>query len=388
MTTKPTSIGARLAIGYGAVLLLMLALTALAVIRVGQIDSLLGGVEDVARAKQRYAMDMRSSVRDRAIALRDVVLAPDAAAAAAPIGRIKTLNDNYARAASPLNALFHELPQVAQAEKEALAAIREQERRTRPLLDRVVALHAAGQGQEAAVLLTQQAGPAFTDWMASIARFVDLEEKLAADGMGAARQLASGFPAWLVLLCMTAVVVALPGAWFMARALPRDAPAPTPVAGAASEAPAAPAATPCASEIAGAIDGIAFQANILALDAAVEAVRSGAHEGGTAAEEARALARRAHGVARDIRALLASPAVQAEDAGALAAIADAAARVTAVMLAIAPGAGPLQAPHVAEAARRETALLRAASAAAALEEGAQRLGQVLDPSVPVPSPQG
>ncbi|MGI4721206.1 MAG: methyl-accepting chemotaxis protein [Janthinobacterium lividum] len=386
MTTKATSIGARLAIGYGAVLLLMLALTALAVIRVGQIDSLLAGVEDVARAKQRYAMDMRSSVRDRAIALRDVVLAPDAAAAAAPIGRIKTLNDNYARAASPLHALLHELPQVAQAEKEALAAIREQERRTRPLLDRVIALHAAGQGQEAAMLLSQQAGPAFTDWMASIARFVDLEEKLAVDGMGAARQLASGFPAWLVLLCMATVAVALPGAWFIARALARATPAPA--AGAAAEAPAAPAAAPCVSEIVSAIDGIAFQANILALDAALEAVRSGAQEGGTAAEEARALAARASSVARDIRALLASPAVQAEDAGALAAFADAAARVTAVMLAIAPGAGPLQAPPVSEAARRETALLRAASAATALEEGARRLTRALDLSVPVPAPQG
>lgn len=383
MTTKPISIGARLAIGYGAVLLLIFTLTVLSMVRVGQVDSLLDGVEGVTRAKQRYAMELRSSVRDRAIALRDVVLAPDATAAAAPISRIKTLTDNYARAASPLDAMFHEPPQAAPAEKEALSAIKEQERRTRPLLERVIALHAAGQGAQAAALLSQQAAPAFVDWMASTSRFIELQEKLAANGMGEARQLTSSFPAWLALLCLGGLAAALPGVWFLARALQRTETVPM-------QAPFAepPAAAPRAIDIVGAIDGIAFQANILALDAAVEAVRSGVHEDGSAAQEARALAQRVHGVARDIRGLLASPAVQGEDACALGAIADAAARVTAVMLAMAPAAGPAEPLRISEAARRETALLRAASAAGALEESARYLTQAVDAALPAPLLQG
>jgi len=365
MKTKPITIGARLAIGYGALLLLIIALTAFAALRVGQIDKLLDDAEGVARAKQRHAMELRGSVRERATALRDVVLAPDAAAAAGPVSRIKTQNDNYARAASSLDALFHDQPAAALDARKALAAIKEQERRTRPLLDRVIALQAEGRAQEAATLLAQQAGPAFADWMASLTRFIELEDKLAADGMGAARELASGFPGWIVVLCLAIV---LPGAWFLARTLTLPAvPAPLPE-------PAAPQAAPGphrADEIVGAIDGIAFQANILALDAAVEAVRSGVHEGG-AAEEARALASRAETVAGDIRRLLASPAAQLEEAAALVAIADAAARVTAVMSAIAPGG------ELLETARRETALLRAASAATALEQGARQLTHALE----------
>ncbi len=367
MTTKPTSIGARLAIGYGAFLLLIIALSALAIVRVGQIGNLLDGAEGVARAKQRHATDMRGSVRERATALRDVVLAPDAAAAAGPISRITTLSDNYARAASPLDALFHELPDVQPEEKKALAAIKEQERRARPLFDRVVALHAQGSQQDAAALLNQQAGPAIADWMASLTRFIELEDKLAGDGMGAARELASSFAGWMAALCLAALVATAPGAWYVARRLARTAPE-------ADQPPAVaplPAAPRSADEIVGAIDGIAFQANILALDATVEAVRNGAHEGG-AADEARALAQRAAAVARDIRQLLANPAAQQEEASSLAAIADAASRVTAVMSAIVPGAELLQ------TARRETALLRAASAATALEQGAQRLARALD----------
>lgn len=369
MTTKPTSIGARLAIGYGAFLLLIIALSALAIVRVGQIGSLLDGAEGVARAKQRHATEMRGSVRERATALRDVVLAADAAAAAGPISRITTLSDNYARAASPLDALFHELPDVQPEEKKALAAIKEQERRARPLLERVIALHAQGSPQEAATLLTQQAGPAFADWMASLTRFIEVEDKLAGDGMGAARELASGFAGWMSALCLAALAATLPGAWFVARGMARKASAPEAPATLAPSLALPPPKN--ADDIVGAIDGIAFQANILALDATVEAVRNGAHEGG-AAEEARALAQRAASVARDIRQLLASPAAQQEEASSLGAIADAAARVTAVMSAIVPGA------ELLETARRETALLRAASAATALEQGAQRLARALD----------
>ncbi|WP_288381790.1 methyl-accepting chemotaxis protein [uncultured Massilia sp.] len=368
MKTKPTTIGARLAIGYGALLLLIIALSALAVLRVGQIGSLLDSVEGTARAKQRHAMELRGSVRERATVLRDVVLAPDAAAAAGPVSRIKTHNDNYARAASTLDALVQDLADLQPEEKKALAAIKEQERRTRPLLDRVIALQAEGHGQEAATLLNQQAGPAFADWMASLTRFIELEDKLAGDGMGAARDLASSFPGWMAALCLAALAATLPGAWFIARGLGRAAPLP---AAEPAAAPVTPVPSRSADEIVGAIDGIAFQANILALDAAVEAVRSGAFDDG-AAQEVRALAGRADAVAGEIRRLLASPAAQREEAAALGAIADAAARVTAVMSVIVPGA------ELLETARRETALLRAASAATALEQGARRLAHAIE----------
>ncbi len=381
MTTKPLTTGARLAIGYGAVILLMIAMAVLAAARAGQIEQLLFRIDDVAGIKQRYAFELRSSVRDRAIAVRDVVLAPDAAIAAAPIGRLKTLDDAYARAASPLDALFHELPGIRPEEREALAAIKEQERRTRPLVERVVALHAQGQGQDAATLLAQQAAPAFEDWLASLTRFIELERKLAADDMAAARKLSSGFAQWIVLLCAAAVAAAVFGTWYVVRALPRsDAAAP------AADGPAEPAealAPPKrVDDIVGAIDGLAFRANILALDAAVHALRTGEHDEDQTAvvQELQALALRSTAVVKDIRDLVGSPVAHMEDAGALQAIANAVARVTAVTASIGLEEGQPQ--EATENALRTTALLQASTAAAAMEAEAQRLAAMLAPVLP------
>jgi methyl-accepting chemotaxis protein len=221
MTTQLT-IGRRLAIGFGAVFLLMILLTALAVSRVGRIESVLNHINEVNNVKQRYAINFRGSVHDRAIALRDVVLAADASGAATPAKLIKTLDDNYARSAEPLDALFGQRKDILPEEREALAAIKAQEQRTKPLIERVIALHAGGQAAEASALLAQQAGPAFSDWLAAINRLIDLEEQLNKEGATDARRMATGFFAWMAVLCACAVAAGSIGAWYISRGLLRQ----------------------------------------------------------------------------------------------------------------------------------------------------------------------
>jgi len=222
MKKKSLTIGTRLAVGYGAVFFLMIILTALAISRVGDIDSILNHINEVNNVKQRYAINFRGSVHDRAIALRDVVLAADPAAAAAPVKLIQVLDENYTRSAEPMDKLFRELKDIQPAETAALEAIKEQERRTRPLIERVIALHAAGQAQEAAALLSQGAAPAFVDWLASINAFIDMQEKQNNLEAAGARKMASGFFGWMTLLCLGAIAVGATGAWIITRGLLRQ----------------------------------------------------------------------------------------------------------------------------------------------------------------------
>ena len=222
MTNKNLTIGARLAFGYGVVFLLMIILVALGASRVGHIENVLNYINDVNSVKQRYAINFRGSVHDRAIALRDVVLAAEPAGAAPAIALIRTLDDNYARSAAPLDALFAGRTDILAEEKDALTAIKAQESRTKPLIERVVALHAAGQGLDAAALLSQSAAPAFSDWLASINRLIDLEEKLNNEAAADARQMATGFVGWMALLCIGAIVAGSLAAWYTARGLLRQ----------------------------------------------------------------------------------------------------------------------------------------------------------------------
>ena len=222
MKSKQLSIGARLALGYGAVFLLMVVLTAFAASRVGHIEQVLNQINDVNNVKQRYAINFRGSVHDRAIALRDVVLSADAAAAATPVALIATLDQNDMHSATPLDALFDARSDILPEEKEALAAIKAQQARTMPLIERVVKLHADGAQAEASALLAQQAAPAFSDWLASINRLIDLEERLNKDAATDARGVATGFLGWMALLCAGAIGAGSLAAWYVSRGLLRQ----------------------------------------------------------------------------------------------------------------------------------------------------------------------
>ena len=69
------SIRARLSIGFGIVLALLVLLTAQGINRVNYIDRTLAKITDVNSVKQRYAINFRGSVHDRAIAIRDIAIA-------------------------------------------------------------------------------------------------------------------------------------------------------------------------------------------------------------------------------------------------------------------------------------------------------------------------
>ena len=220
MKKTSLTIGRRLAAGFGAVFLLMIALVAMAVSRVNSIDTSLTRINDVNNVKQRYAINFRGSVHDRAIALRDVVLAADTGAAGVQIDLIKKLANNYAKSAAPLDALF--TGAVSADEKAALAGIKEVERKTQPLIDKVIALRLADSTAEANDLLAKQAAPAFVDWLASVNRLIDLEERLSKTEADNARAVSQSFLLWMLALSAIALAAGSVAAWFISRGLLRE----------------------------------------------------------------------------------------------------------------------------------------------------------------------
>jgi methyl-accepting chemotaxis protein len=217
MNNSTQTVGTRLTIGFGITFALTILLTGLAMNRVGSIDQTLSRVNDVNNVKQRHAINFRGSVHDRAIAVRDVVLATDAAAVQVQVSKIKALDEKYQQSAAPLDALF--TGAVTADEKAALSNIKDTERRVQPLIAKVIELRSAEQFAQASSLLAQQVGPAFVDWLASVNQLIDLEEKMSQDATAGARALSSSFFTWMLVLCSVAIAAGVSSAWYIGRGL-------------------------------------------------------------------------------------------------------------------------------------------------------------------------
>lgn len=199
-------IGFRLLIGFSSVLVLMWILTAIGSFEVGGIQSALVSINDVNSVKQRYAINFRGSVHDRAIALRDVILETEASKRDVQIQLIDKLANDYARSASPLDAIFSK-PGIEPAERAALDEIKRIESVTLPLTKKTIDTAVAGNLPEATTLLLNEARPQYVAWLKSINVLIDLEEAKNKQESSIARGSADGFKTLMIICSIAATVL-------------------------------------------------------------------------------------------------------------------------------------------------------------------------------------
>ena len=216
---KSMTVAMRLGLGFGVVLLLMVALTLFGVQRVNQINQTLTQITEVNSVKQRHAINFRGSVHDRAIALRDVTLVPEISALSPILADINRLQSFYQQSRQPMDQLFAGMRDIDPAERQLLEAIHQVERRALPLSERVVALRQQGQQNAAQQLLLKDMSPAYVDWLASINAFIDYQEQKNQKATEYARGVASGFALSMVMLTVLAILIGAVTAWYISRYL-------------------------------------------------------------------------------------------------------------------------------------------------------------------------
>ncbi len=99
-------ISTRLTAGFGVVLLLLLALTLIAVNRMGVVDSNLKQIVETDARKLQLAIGLRDLVRDQSLAIRDVVMQDDMSFKKSELKRMKDVAKQYAKIRNDLQTAF------------------------------------------------------------------------------------------------------------------------------------------------------------------------------------------------------------------------------------------------------------------------------------------
>lgn len=159
-----------------SILVLLIAITTIGVYRIKQINRNLTTINDVNAVKQRYAINFRGSVHDRAIRVGDYVLYTDSASKNRTIQEINSLKDFYDESAKAMDEMFAQRTDITEEERAKLADIKKSEAETLPLIQKIIQLDSQGRWDEARSVVLQQARPAFNLWLDRINAFIDLEE--------------------------------------------------------------------------------------------------------------------------------------------------------------------------------------------------------------------
>ncbi|WP_114418013.1 methyl-accepting chemotaxis protein [Marinospirillum perlucidum] len=201
------TIAQRLYLGFGLIMLMIIVITLVGVFKVSVVDSTLTQVNDVDTRKQRFAINFRGSVHDRAIAIRDAVLVTRPQQQQQFWQQIDELDAYYQEAAQGMERLFSRSAKVTQKEKDLLAQIEVIETRTQALTQNTRDLLAEGRQQQARDFVLDEVSPAYTAWLAAVNAFIDYQEEQIQEDVSYVREETGGFQTLMLIVAAVALVI-------------------------------------------------------------------------------------------------------------------------------------------------------------------------------------
>ncbi|MFB3304648.1 methyl-accepting chemotaxis protein [Pseudomonas sp. AMR01] len=202
---KPVSLAMRIGLGFASTLSLLVLITAVGIQRVGFIDSTLKGVSEQAAVAQRYAINFRGSVHNRAIAIRDAVLVKDEQALNGHLAEIDQLKRDYQDSAVMLDRLFG--TSASAEETRLLSDIKAIEVQALASSERVVNLRRSSDIAGAQDLLLAQTSGLYSEWLKRVNALIDFEEAQIKHSLGTVQTAASQFA--LLMIAASAVAIIL-----------------------------------------------------------------------------------------------------------------------------------------------------------------------------------
>ncbi len=205
---NPVSLAMRIGLGFASTLSLLVLITAVGIQRVGFIDSTLKDVGEKAAVVQRYAINFRGSVHNRAIAIRDAVLVKDEPALNRHLAEIDQLKRDYQDSAVMMDRLFANTTASAE-ETRLLGDIKAIESQALASTERVINLRRSNDIAGAQDLLLAQASAHYTEWLKRVNALIDFEEAHIKQRLDTVQSAAGSFAVLMVLASAVAIILSV-----------------------------------------------------------------------------------------------------------------------------------------------------------------------------------
>ncbi|MFZ8199355.1 methyl-accepting chemotaxis protein [Alteromonas portus] len=203
----------RLLFGFGLVITMLVIVTVVGTREVESIDEKMATINDVNSVKQRYAINFRGSVHDRAIAVRDVVLLDSPSEVNETIAEINRLAEFYKASAKPMAQMLAK--SSTPIEQQMIDRIESIESDTLPLVNEIIALRLNNNVAEAKELLLTEAKTKFISWLAAINDFIDYQEEQNQLETETVRAATGDFSGMMHLATAAAIAIAILVTWFI-----------------------------------------------------------------------------------------------------------------------------------------------------------------------------
>ncbi|ABK82634.1 methyl-accepting chemotaxis protein [Campylobacter fetus] len=201
-------VSTKLYLSFAIVIFLMIIISVIGINRVDFIDKSLSTMTDVNSLKQRYGINFRGSVHDRAIAIRDVILTNENDELKTFLNDIARLEKFYNESDAPLKQFIKQIGSVTKEELDMIKDIDYINETTVPLYKKAILLKQEGKYDEAHELLMHEIAGKFTQWLAAINKFIDYQENANKELTDVIKAEASGFKYIMIVLTLIAIVIA------------------------------------------------------------------------------------------------------------------------------------------------------------------------------------
>jgi methyl-accepting chemotaxis protein len=207
-------IGTRLQLGFGVILILLVAITVAGINSMAAIEARLDNIVHNNNYKIRLARTMSESVHIVARVSRTVVLLTDADAIDLELKKIDNAYQKYDDSQAAL-----EKSAIGDNDKALYAKIKVIQQQARRLTDQVLNLAVEDQDGQALKLLMTQAGPAATKWQDALDEAIAFEEEAARQAYQHAQQQYQNARSLMLGLAGVAIFIGILLAWILKRSI-------------------------------------------------------------------------------------------------------------------------------------------------------------------------